>query len=105
MSGASGKRSRRQIRWRVRLVDLVILTSTWTVMLTLSGFTTQEARNVWASMCLVAVGSLVTVVLCQRSALYQFEPALPRTDEISRLIVAVAGGAGVMVVFLSLIHI
>lgn len=75
-----------------RIADLVVLGAGWGLTLVASNITTQEIRSNQRSIFLAFIALVVTAVILERRGLYSGRPSLPRTDEISRVFVAVLGG-------------
>ncbi len=75
------------------VVDLITVTVAWGVVLFASNITEQFVRSDERSIALTLVATAVTLLIMERRGLYEGRPTLPRTDEISRVFVAVLGGA------------
>ncbi len=78
--------------------DLAVISLAWTVALVLTNITITEVRSDARSMALAIAATAVTMTIMQRRGLYAGRPSLPRTDEISRLFVAVLGGSAAVAV-------
>ena len=65
----------------------------WATALVLSNITVPEVRSDARSIVLAVIATAVTTVVARRRGLYEGRPSLPRTEEISRLFVAVLGGS------------
>lgn len=65
----------------------------WSAVLIVSNITIEQIRSNERSLALTLVGTAVTLLAMERRGLYEGRPTLPRTDEISRVFVAVLGGA------------
>lgn len=83
-------------RTATRLGDTIALAVPWFLVLVMSNITIVASRTDRQSMVLVAVTVAATLLSYQRNDLYQSLPALPLTDEISRLLVSALVGAGVL---------
>ncbi len=90
------KRGATERRVATRLADAGALTVPWVLALLVSNITIVGARTDRQSIVLIVVTVVATLFAYQRNDLYQSLPALPRTDEISRLFVSVLVGAGVL---------
>jgi exopolysaccharide biosynthesis polyprenyl glycosylphosphotransferase len=90
---------RRVVERRVatRIADTVVLLAAWTSVLLVSNITIVEARSNSKSLVLVALTVAITLVEYQRKDLYESRPALPRTDEISRLLRSVVVGTAALI--------
>lgn len=75
-----------------RIADLLVLAIGWGLILVVANITIQEIRSDQRSIALTFVAVLVTAVIMERRDLYSGRPSLPRTEEISRVFVAVLGG-------------
>ena len=80
-------------------LDVVVIVACWLGILVVSNITDQVGRSDGRSMVMAAVASAVTLLVMQRRGLYAGQPALPRTDEISRVFSSVATGASALAVF------
>ncbi len=78
--------------------DLAVISLAWTVALVLTNITITEVRSDARSVALAIAATAVTMTIMQRRGLYAGRPSLPRTDEISRLFVAVLGGSAAVAV-------
>lgn len=65
----------------------------WLMALVIANITIQDVRSDRRSIVLVIIATAMTVAIMQRRGLYEGQPTLPRTEEISRVFVAVVGGA------------
>lgn len=90
------KKGAAERRITTRLADAVALTVPWLLVLLVANITIVEARPDRQSIALVAITVMATMLDYQRNDLYQSLPALPRTDEISRLLISAVVGAGVL---------
>ncbi|MEM7327029.1 MAG: sugar transferase [Actinomycetota bacterium] len=75
------------------IVDLLTVASGWGAVLVVSNITEQEIRSNQRSVALTLAATAVTLLIMERRGLYDGRPTLPRTEEISRVFVAVLGGA------------
>ncbi len=73
--------------------DVVVFGMVWLTALVLTNITVPEVRSDARSFVLAVGATAVTMTIMQRRGLYDGRPSLPRTDEISRLFVAVLGGS------------
>ncbi|MDH3302204.1 MAG: sugar transferase [Acidimicrobiia bacterium] len=73
--------------------DVVVFGAVWFTALLLSNITVTAIRSDARSFVLAVGATAVTMTIMQRRGLYDGRPSLPRTDEISRLFVAVLGGS------------
>ncbi|MFV0258740.1 MAG: exopolysaccharide biosynthesis polyprenyl glycosylphosphotransferase [Acidimicrobiales bacterium] len=78
------------------VVDAVMITAGWGVVLTLSNITIEARRSTERSLVMTAIVALITLVVLDRRDLYAGRPALPRTEEISRVFLAVVTGASAL---------
>ena len=83
-------------RLATRIADAFALAVPWTVVLLVANITETVKRSDLRSVGLIAITVAVTLFRYQRSGLYQSSPALPRTDEISRLLTSAVVGAGAL---------
>lgn len=83
-------------RITTRLADAVALGVPWALILLVANITTVNVRTDRQSIALITITVCATLLDYQRNDLYQSLPALPRTDEISRLLMSVVVGAGVL---------
>lgn len=83
-------------RITTRFADAVALAVPWLLVLLVANITIVEARSDRQSVALVLITVAATLLDYQRNDLYQSLPALPRTDEISRLLISAAVGAGAL---------
>lgn len=90
------KKGAAERRITTRLADAVALTVPWVLVLLVANITIVDARSNWQSIALIAITVIATLFDYQRNDLYQSLPALPRTDEISRLLISAVIGAGVL---------
>ena len=79
-------------------LDFTVVAAGWTSVLVLSGITQAVARSAQRGLFMTAVAVLTTVAIMERRGLYAGRPALPRTDEISRVFIAVLGGGSAVAV-------
>ncbi len=82
-----------------RTLDTFFVSAGWLSILLASNITPVELRSNSRSVWLVVVGSAATLLLMHRRGLYVGRPELPRTEEISRVFVAIIGGAASVTVF------
>ena len=75
------------------MVDLITVGVGWGLTLVASNITEQSVRSDERSVALTLAATAVTLLIMERRGLYEGRPSLPRTDEISRVFVAVLGGA------------
>ncbi len=75
------------------VVDLFTVGLGWGSILVASNITEQTVRSDQRSLALTLAATAVTLLIMERRGLYEGRPSLPRTDEISRVFVAVLGGA------------
>ncbi len=75
------------------LLDLIVVALGWSAVLLFSNITIEQVRSNERSLALTLVGTAITLLAMERRGLYEDRPTLPRTDEISRVFVAVVGGA------------
>jgi len=68
----------------------------WLLILYVSNITAIDVRPDRHSIALVVITVVATLVDYQRNDLYQSLPALPLTDEISRLLISAVVGAGAL---------
>ena len=73
-------------------IDLVTVLVGWASVLVVANITEQAVRSDQRSIALTLVVTAVTLLIMERRGLYEGRPTLPRTDEISRVMVAVLGG-------------
>lgn len=93
-------RARPSYRRHTQLIaDLTVVFGGWAAVLVASNITEQVKRSDSRSLVMTAVALGVTIVVMERRGLYGKQPALPRTDEISRVFSAVAAGASALAVF------
>lgn len=75
------------------IVDLLTVAIGWGIVLVVSNITEQQVRSNERSVALTLAATAVTLLIMERRGLYEGRPTLPRTEEISRVFVAVLGGA------------
>ncbi|MEM7275324.1 MAG: sugar transferase [Actinomycetota bacterium] len=75
------------------IVDLTIVAMVWGLVLVVSNITELQIRSNQRSIALTLAATAVTLLIMERRGLYDGRPTLPRTEEISRVFVAVLGGA------------
>ncbi|MDH3681311.1 MAG: sugar transferase [Acidimicrobiia bacterium] len=80
------------------MLDVAVVFGGWTAVLVVSNITEEFKRSNERSLVMVAVAALTTLAIMERRGLYAGRPALPRTEEISRVFVAVGGGASAIAV-------
>lgn len=83
-------------RVTTRLADALVLIIPWTLVLVVANITEVDVRSNEQSAALVAITVAATLLDYKRNDLYQSRPALPRTDEISRLLISAIVGAGAL---------
>ena len=74
------------------IVDLLVVAVGWGLVLVASNITELMIRSNQRSMALTLAATAVTLLVMERRGLYDGRPTLPRTEEISRVFVAVLGG-------------
>jgi exopolysaccharide biosynthesis polyprenyl glycosylphosphotransferase len=79
-------------------VDATVITLGWGGTLVLSNITEEFKRSTERSLVMTAVAAVTTLAVMDRRGLYAGRPTLPRTDEISRVFVAVLAGASAVAV-------
>ncbi len=84
-------------RVMTRLADAISLLVPWVFVLVVANITVIDARSNEQSFVLVLIVVAATLLDYQRKDLYQSRPALPRTEEISRLLLSAVVGTGVMI--------
>ena len=84
------------------VLDVTIVVSCWLGVLVASNITEQVRRSDFRSLVMAAFVSAVTLMVMRRRGLYAGQPALPRTEEISRVFFSVAAGASALAVFAAL---
>ncbi|MEL7156177.1 MAG: sugar transferase [Actinomycetota bacterium] len=80
------------------LLDAVVVTSGWGTALVLTNITLEFERSTERSLVVTLIATLTTLAIMERRGLYAGRPSLPRTEEISRLFMAVLGGASAIAV-------
>ncbi|MEM8924728.1 MAG: sugar transferase [Actinomycetota bacterium] len=80
------------------LLDAVVITSGWGTALVLTNITIEVDRSTPRSVVMTIIAAITTLALMERRGLYAGRPALPRTDEISRVFMSVLGGAAAITV-------
>ncbi len=75
------------------VVDMITVSLGWGLILVASNITELEVRSNERSVALTLAATAVTLLIMERRGLYEGRPSLPRTEEISRVFVAVLGGA------------
>lgn len=80
------------------LLDAAITFSGWGMALALTEITLTSERPIGRSLIMSLVATATTLAIMERRGLYAGRPNLPRTDEISRVFVAVLGGASAITV-------
>jgi exopolysaccharide biosynthesis polyprenyl glycosylphosphotransferase len=73
-------------------LDVAVLAMSWASVLAVSNITEEFKRSTARSLIMTTVAVITTLAVMERRGLYR-RPALPRTDEISRVFVAVVVGA------------
>ncbi len=79
-------------------IDLLTVLVGWGLVLVVSNITEEIVRSNERSIALTLVVTAVTLLIMERRGLYEGRPTLPRTDEISRVMIAVVGGAASLAV-------
>ncbi len=74
--------------------DALVVGIGWVIALLLTNITILDARSNGRSAVLCLVAVTTTLAVMKRRGLYEGRPTLPRTEEISRVFVAVLAGAG-----------
>lgn len=75
------------------MIDLLTVGIGWSVVLVVTNITEEFVRSNQQSSALALAATAVTLLIMERRGLYEGRPSLPRTEEISRVFVAVLGGA------------
>jgi exopolysaccharide biosynthesis polyprenyl glycosylphosphotransferase len=75
------------------VIDLLTVGIGWSIVLVVSNITEEFVRSNQRSIALTLAATAVTLLIMERRGLYEGRPSLPRTEEISRVFVAVLGGA------------
>ncbi len=75
------------------VVDMLTVGLGWGLILVASNITELIVRSNERSIALTLAATAVTLLIMERRGLYEGRPSLPRTEEISRVFVAVLGGA------------
>lgn len=88
----------RERQLATRSIDVLCLVLAWSSAFVISTMTSVEVRSDRNSLLLVLITVGSTLAFFERRSLYQSRPALPRTDEISRLLGSIVAGAAVTVV-------
>ncbi|MFV0523921.1 MAG: sugar transferase [Acidimicrobiales bacterium] len=94
MTGMNQRTSRINVLQLV--VDAVMVTAGWGVVLTLTDLTIEARRSTERSLVMTAIAAMITLVVMDHRGLYAGRPALPRTEEISRVFLAVIAGASAL---------
>lgn len=81
------------------LLDSAVMLFGWSAVLVVSGITEDFKRSDGRSLVMTLVAVVTTLAIMERRGLYAGRPALPRTEEISRVFVAVLGGASAIAVW------
>jgi exopolysaccharide biosynthesis polyprenyl glycosylphosphotransferase len=74
------------------VIDLVTTLGGWAAVLVISNITEPFVRSNERSIALTLVAASITMIIMDRRGLYDGRPTLPRTEEISRVMVAVLAG-------------
>lgn len=80
------------------LLDAVVVTAGWGTALVLTNITLEFERSTERSLVVTVIAAITTLLIMERRGLYAGRPTLPRTDEISRVFMAVLGGASAVAV-------
>ena len=92
------KRRSRTARGLVpQFADALVIGLVWTAVLVVSNITETHVRSNQRSVAMTVVAVVTTMVVFTRSDVYTYSPALPRTEEISRVLYGVIGGAASLV--------
>lgn len=83
-------------RLATRFADALAVLIPWTGILLVSNITEVSSRSNEDSVVLIVITVVATLLTHQRNGLYQSRPALPRTEEISRLLLSSVVGAGAL---------
>lgn len=75
------------------VVDMITVGLGWGLILVAANITELIVRSNERSIALTLAATAVTLLIMERRGLYEGRPSLPRTEEISRVFVAVLGGA------------
>ena len=73
--------------------DVLVFGGIWLLVLVVANITIPEIRDNARSIVLAIGATAVSMVIMERRGLYDKRPSLPRTEEISRVFVAVLGGS------------
>ncbi|MGH1503948.1 MAG: sugar transferase [Acidimicrobiales bacterium] len=92
---------RRQGEWLLPTLDALSLTIVWGIALIATNITIEDARSDLRSSVILVVVVAMTLTIFKRSGLYVSRPALPRTEEISRVLTGIMSGAAAGVVFVA----
>ncbi len=80
------------------IIDLLTVGIGWFIVLVAANITEEFVRSNQRSLALTLAATAVTLLIMERRGLYEGRPSLPRTEEISRVFVAVLGGAATIAV-------
>lgn len=80
------------------LLDAVVVTAGWGTALVITDITLTLERSNGRSIVMTLIAAVTTLVIMERRGLYAGRPTLPRTDEVSRVFMAVLGGASAVTV-------
>ncbi len=94
-----GTKRRSKTAWGLlpQLVDASVLTLFWGLVLVVANITETHVRSDNRSLALTVAAVVSTLALFHHLDLYTFSPALPRTEEIARVLYGVLSGAAVLV--------
>ena len=81
------------------VVDVLVIGLGWSTGLIFANITEEFKRSDQRSLVMMVVATIVTLLVLERRGLYAGRPALPRTDEISRVFVATLAGASAITVW------
>lgn len=80
------------------LIDAIVVTAGWGTALVITDITLTLERSNGRSLVMTMIAAVTTLAIMERRGLYAGRPTLPRTDEISRVFMAVLGGASAVTV-------
>lgn len=96
-NGGAPKRRLGAIRSQ-RFADLIIFSMCWIGVLAFSEITAEFKRSTFRSVVMALTAVAVTSLILHRRKVYDTSPTLPRTEEISRLFLAVLAGSSTLAV-------